>query len=41
MLILSDGLGNRYMSETRLAVCLILSPVFVLRFTAQGTAIHS
>jgi len=30
MLILSDGLGYRHLSETRIAVCLIIGPVFVL-----------
>ena len=30
MLILSDGLGHRYMSETRTAVCPILVSVFIL-----------
>jgi hypothetical protein len=33
MLILSDGLRYRLLSETRAAVCLILGPVFVLWFT--------
>jgi hypothetical protein len=40
MLILSDGLGYRHLSETRIAVCLILGPVFVLwfqAFSAEGT----
>jgi hypothetical protein len=36
MLILSAGLGHRYMSETRAAVCLILGPVFVLWFKASS-----
>src|SRR5659263_425922 len=30
MLILSDGRGHRHLSEMRIAVCLILGPVFVL-----------
>ena len=34
MLILSAGLGYRHLSETRIAVCLILGPVFVLWFSA-------
>ena len=40
MLILSDGLGHRHLSETRSALCLILGPVFVLWFkasSAEGT----
>jgi hypothetical protein len=36
MLILSDGLGHRHLSETRIAVCLILGSVFVLWFKASG-----
>jgi hypothetical protein len=34
MLILSGGLVHRHLSETRIAVCPILGPVFVLWFTA-------
>jgi hypothetical protein len=40
MLILSNDLGYRHLSETRIAVCLILGPVFVLWFqasSAEGT----
>ena len=36
MLILSDGLGDRHPSEMRIAVCLILGPVFVLWFTGSS-----
>ena len=35
MLILSDGLRYRFPSETRIAVCPILRPVFVLWFKAS------
>ena len=37
MLILSDGPGHRYMSETCAAVCLNLGSVFVLGFKASPT----
>jgi hypothetical protein len=40
MLNLPDRLGHRHLSETRIAVCLILGPVFVLWFkasSAEGT----
>jgi hypothetical protein len=36
MMILPDGLEYRYLSETRIAVCLIPGPVFVLWFTASS-----
>ena len=35
MLILPDSLVHRYLSETRIAVCPILGPVFVLWFRAD------
>ena len=35
MVILFDNLGHRYLSETRIAVCPILGPVFVLWFSAD------
>ena len=41
MVILSDDLVHRHPSERRIAVCLILGPVFVLWFKAsfaEGTA---
>src|SRR5659263_256439 len=37
MLIFSDGLWHRHLSETRVAVCLILGPVFVLWRKASST----
>ena len=41
MLILSGGIGHRPLSDMRIAVCLILGPVFVLWIKAtftEGTA---
>jgi hypothetical protein len=36
MLIFSEGLGHRHLSDMRAAVCLILGPVFVLWFETSS-----